>query len=62
MSQAAIISKDSITLTIFYIKAKVTKFDLAEKIGISQHRGVIIWTNYDGQESLMLHSMFRGNR
>ena len=58
MSQAAIISKD-ITVTIFFIKAKVTKFDLAEKIGISQHRGVIIWTNYDGQESLMLHSMFR---
>ena len=31
------------------------------KIG-QGHSRVIIWTNYDGQESPMLHTKFRGNR
>ena len=31
------------------------------KIGQGQPR-VIIWTNYDGKESLMLHTKFGGNR
>ena len=31
------------------------------KIG-QGHSRVIIYTSYDGQESLMLHTKFRGNR
>ena len=33
----------------------------AVKIG-QGHPRIIIWTNYDGQESLMLHTKFHGNR
>ena len=42
------------------LKSQSTKFGLA-KIGQGQPR-VIIWTNYDGLESQMLHTKFHGNR
>ena len=41
---------------IFYIKDKVAKFDLA-KIGQGQPR-VIILTNYNWQQSQMIHTKF----
>ena len=53
-SQAVMISKESITATFFYIKAYVVKFDLGKK-KVKGQPNVIIWTNYDELESLMLH-------
>ena len=54
-------SEKSTVFTFSYRKALVTKFSSCCKIGQGQPR-VIIWTNYDGLESPMLHTKFRGNR
>ena len=56
-SQAVIISKEYITATFFNIKAYVVKSDLAKKYSSIQGQSrVIIWTNYDELESLVLHT------
>ena len=60
-SQASIVSEKSTVFTFSYRKAYVSKFHLARKIG-QGHSRVIIYINYDGQESPMLHTKFRENR
>ena len=59
-SQAAIVSEKS---TVFTFSHRKTFYQIwpCHKIG-QGHSRVIIWTNYDGQESWMLHTKFRGNR
>ena len=54
-------SEKSKVFTFFYRNALVTKGWPCHEIGQGQPR-VIIWTNYDGQESPMLHTKFCGNR
>ena len=60
-SQAAKGLKNQQFSLFSYRKALVTKFLPCCKIGHGQPR-IIIWTNYDGQESSMLHTKFHGNR
>ena len=59
-SLAAIISEKSTVFTFSYGKACYQIWP-CHKIG-QGHSRVIIWTNYDGLESRMLHTMFLGNR
>ena len=60
-SQAAIISKESITVTFFVHKSLSSTIWPCQKIGQDKPR-VITWTNYDGLESQMLHTKFHRNR
>ena len=55
--KTAIVSKECINVTFSIKKDKVAKFDLA-KIGQGQPR-VIILTNYNWQQSPMIHTKFR---
>ena len=54
-------SEKSKVFTFFYRKAPSYQIWHCHKIG-QGHPRVIIWTNYDGQESPMLHTKFCGNR
>ena len=45
----------------FLLKSLSYQIWPCRKIG-QGHARVIIWTNYDGQESQMLHAKFRGNQ
>ena len=59
-SRAAIISKESITVTFFVYKSLSSKIWPCQKIGQEKPK-VITWTNYDGLESQMLHTKFHRN-
>ena len=54
-TKAAIVFKKSIVFTFSHVKAYVSKIGQG-------HPRVIILSNYDGLESPMLHTKFRGNR
>ena len=54
-------SEKTTVFTFFLYKSLSYQIWPCHKIGQGQPR-VIIWTNYDGQESLMLHTKFCGNR
>ena len=58
--QSAIVFEKSTVFTFSHRKAYVTKFDLVVKKGQGNSR-IIICINYDGQESLMLHTKLHGN-
>ena len=57
-SQASRVSKNTV-FNLFYRKACYQIWP-CHKLGQGQPR-IIIWTNYDGLESLMLHTKFPGN-
>ena len=59
-SQAAKVLKNQ-QFSLFPIESLSYQIRPCCKIGQGQPR-IIIWTNYDGQESLMLHTKFHGNR
>ena len=59
--KVSIVSEKSTVFTFSYRKSLSYQIWPCHKIG-QGHCRVIIWTNYDGQESSMLHTKFRGNR
>ena len=60
-SLAPILSEKSTVFTFSYRKSQSYQIWPCCKIG-QGHSRVIIWTNYNGQESPMLHTKFRRNQ
>ena len=60
-SLAAIVSEKCTVFTFSYRKSQSYQIWPCRKIG-QGHSRFFIWTNYDGQESPMLHTKFRGNQ